>query len=235
MNEGHIRKSTCKACNEAFFYTSSDRSGQYCSLKCYWSIKCLPIEKVVCKNCTEVFEFRPFKGRMERDFCSSKCYHLLRKNRPFDFHNLKGKILDRSVRNENGCLIYSLSINSSGYGSVWYGNTKTGVHRAIWMMQNGKIPKGMVIAHRCDSKKCCEISHLFLATQKENQQDCIMKGRKPIGIDHVNSKYTEDQIRSVKQLIQQGLNDNEIFKKTGVLKSSIQWIRTGNAWKHITI
>ena len=110
-----------------------------------------------------------------------------------------------------------------------------GAHRAIWSIHNGDIPPKMVIAHSCDEKRCVAIEHLFLTTTLGNQQDCVQKNRKSVGIDHKNSKYTEAQIREVKLLIRDGFKDLEIFKKTGVPKASILWLRKGDGWRHIIV
>lgn len=58
-------------------------------------------------------------------------------------------------------------------------------HRFAYRMYNGgAIPKNMVVAHRCDNKKCVNPMHLFLGTQLENMQDKIEKGRDARGPKH---------------------------------------------------
>ena len=50
------------------------------------------------------------------------------------------------------------------------------VHRLSYVMNNGLIPDGMRVLHRCDNPICCNPEHLFLGTQLENIKDRDMKG-----------------------------------------------------------
>ena len=41
---------------------------------------------------------------------------------------------------------------SNGYGNFAIRHTNKKAHRVAWELENGKIPKGMLVLHRCDVK-----------------------------------------------------------------------------------
>jgi hypothetical protein len=84
--------------------------------------------------------------------------------------------------NENGCRLWLRAKSYNGYGVYnsgikLYGKIERRVHRIIWVIFNGPIPKNLVILHSCDERSCCELSHLRLGTQKENICESVNKGR----------------------------------------------------------
>lgn len=54
--------------------------------------------------------------------------------------------------------------------------TKKYVHRWVWEMARGPIPKGMVIRHRCDNRVCFRLSHLEIGTVADNNRDAQERG-----------------------------------------------------------
>lgn len=65
----------------------------------------------------------------------------------------------------------------SGYGKDTLNGKAIGAHRAEWIRNNGKIPAGLCVCHKCDNRACIRLDHLFLATNNENHIDAINKGR----------------------------------------------------------
>ena len=87
------------------------------------------------------------------------------------------------VRGEGGCLLWAgHTVMSNGsekhlYGRLRYKGKKILAHRLAFEIENGKIPSGMCVCHKCDNTKCCNPEHLFLGTHKENMEDMSVKGR----------------------------------------------------------
>jgi len=76
-----------------------------------------------------------------------------------------------------GCLEWTGYRNRSGYGRIWGAGVSRYTHRAAWELENGLIPPGMHVLHKCDNRPCCSAEHLFLGTHSDNMADMTAKGR----------------------------------------------------------
>lgn len=75
---------------------------------------------------------------------------------------------------ENGCIeCISHCKDNCGYTRVRVNGKHERLFRYIYEQKYGKIPKGMVIRHKCDNPNCCNIKHLEIGTQKDNVRDLI--------------------------------------------------------------
>lgn len=53
-------------------------------------------------------------------------------------------------------------------------------HRAAWLLAGREIPpETPQVLHRCDNPSCCNLDHLFLGTNADNQLDKARKQRGP--------------------------------------------------------
>ena len=66
------------------------------------------------------------------------------------------------------CLEWSGFINKRGYGSVTRNKKPLVLHRLIYKLVKGKIPKGKVLDHLCRNTKCANPEHLEPVTDRVN-------------------------------------------------------------------
>ncbi len=87
------------------------------------------------------------------------------------------------VISTDGCWVWR---GLGKHGHLLVNQKQVGAHRFSYMVFKGAIPKGLFVCHRCDNPPCVNPDHLWLGTAKENQQDCVAKGRKKIRIGDEN-------------------------------------------------
>jgi hypothetical protein len=93
-------------------------------------------------------------------------------NSPHYEKKFREKFWSKVNKKENNCFEWTAS-NRNGYGTVNYKGKKYVCSRLIWIWENGEIPKGMIICHKCDNPSCVNIEHLFLGNKRDNMQDCL--------------------------------------------------------------
>lgn len=97
----------------------------------------------------------------------------------------------RRVKKTRGCWLYQgHQQKRMGYCQFW--TPEDGhiyAHVFSFRLHNGKIPRGKKICHTCDTGNCIRPDHLWAGTQKENIQDMIAKGRKPLLTGPRNGMY----------------------------------------------
>lgn len=72
---------------------------------------------------------------------------------------------------ESGCLLWTGSADSRGYGRIGIDGRPRLVHRYAWEREHGPIPDGQQVDHMCWVTSCCNVDHLRLVTQAENNQN----------------------------------------------------------------
>lgn len=129
---------------------------------------------------------------------------------------------------EAGCWIWlGKTSPSDGYGRRHY--RKDGrrflvpVHREIWAYLNGPIPEGILICHKCDTRRCVNPDHLYAGTHADNMRDKSERFVfKPLTIKL--SHEIADQIR------QSDMPTKALARVYGVTPKTIRNVRNGLAW-----
>jgi hypothetical protein len=112
----------------------------------------------VCLYCEREFQR---DTRTKRAFCSLDC-----KRR--DLIQQRGK---------DDCWEWRGAVNTKGYGVFGHCRGERMAHRFAWIAENGVIPEGQFVLHRCDNRLCCNPQHLFLGSKADNNADMYRKGR----------------------------------------------------------
>lgn len=199
--------------------------------------------RATCEYCGQLFTARACRIAVGKDkFCSTDCYHLSTRGK-HRYKPIQGTLSERlwprvDVRSPSECWEWQGAIlQNVGYGQLWDNRIKRniGTHRAAWEVTNGPIPDGLHVLHRCDNRPCCNPSHLFLGTHKDNMRDKMAKGRGshkgPRGERSGRSKLTAAQVLAIRAL--EGRSIRSISREYGVSHHSITCILQRKTWTHI--
>lgn len=150
----------------------------------------------------------------------------------------KSYILGRINHQANGCWLWSLTVNSWGYGRI--GKTILGeraAHRLAYRAFVGPIPEGLRVLHNCpggDNSRCCNPEHLFLGTDADNMRDMVSKGRNADnrGERGPAAKLTEEDVRTIR--VECGSTTiSELARRFGVSRRAIRFAITGITWSSV--
>lgn len=113
------------------------------------------------------------------------------------------------------------------YGHFHIRDRSLKAHRVAYILENGKIPKGLYVLHSCDNPLCVNPSHLFLGTHSDNIKDCVMKGRwnRPRGENHPDATLTNRQHNKIITLGRTGrYRHHELATMFGVTRGRVSQI-----------
>lgn len=137
----------------------------------------------------------------------------------------------------NNCWEWKGYKGKKGYGIFTYSNG-TLAHRFSYLHHKGEIPKDMQVCHHCDNTACVNPEHLWLGTNRDNQIDCIKKGRayrnSPKGSKNGLSKLLESDVRKIKQMKINKIPEKDIAKQFHISISNVYYITSGRTWKHVS-
>jgi hypothetical protein len=148
--------------------------------------------------------------------------------------NMSGPVLRRAL---GECWEWTGHKVQGGYGQFDAGSrTMLLAHRASWQLENGPIPEGMNVLHRCDNPACVRPAHLFVGSAKDNMQDMLSKGRDriPFGSEHGSAKLTEDSVRRIRLERSGGRRLADLAAEFGVAECTISEIARRRTWKHVS-
>ena len=85
------------------------------------------------------------------------------------------KIFKRISKNDNECFVWQGGNSGTkgrgqGYGRMRFKGKVSAVHRVVYQLTKGNIPKDYQIDHLCKNRLCCNPDHLECVTAEENQR-----------------------------------------------------------------
>jgi len=128
------------------------------------------------------------------------------------------------------------------YASIRVDGKRVAAHRFSWEFYNKqKIPKDMIVMHKCDNPRCVNPMHLQIGTQQDNVKDMVLKNRQAKGNDFSNRKPAKGSKNGLAKLTE--LQAMEIFKdirpqrkiglQYGVSQTVVHNIKSKKTWKEI--
>lgn len=150
------------------------------------------------------------------------------------------------------CWPWIASKNNCGYGQITLKQAngrwvRASAHKLSYELTHGPVPNGLCVLHYCDNPACVNPSHLWLGTMRDNNDDCMKKGRhkysknpprcppslKARGSRHGIAKLTESAVLDIRAKLAKGATMRSICKETGMSMSSIADVRDRVTWRHI--
>jgi HNH endonuclease len=144
------------------------------------------------------------------------------------------------------CWEWQKGRDQDGYGkfTIRPGQMQPAHRFAYSDWHNIMLTSAILVCHHCDNPSCCNPLHLWLGTHADNHRDSGRKGRagwqkpgaKPphiFGEAHHLAKLTEEQVREIRSLYQQGISSIKLASMYDVSKQSILEIIHNRTWKHI--
>lgn len=126
------------------------------------------------------------------------------------------------------CHIWTGALHSGGYG-VFKADGSKKVHRAhvyAWTLDNGPVPNGMNVLHKCDNRPCVRESHLFLGTHEINMQDMAIKGRAATGVGS-KTRLSDELKDRLRMDAKSGMTYPQLARQYGVTERTVGRIITG--------
>ena len=133
----------------------------------------------------------------------------------------------------SGCWLWTGALFNTGYGKVFRKLVFLLAHRVAWELRHGPIPSDLNVCHRCDVPRCVNPQHLFLGTDRDNQQDSIGKGRRSRtdGDHNGRAKLTRQDISKIRERFHSGTRVSALAREFGVAWSTMKDAVTGEHWK----
>lgn len=251
---------TCPECGKNFtrHFPPCRREGpHFCSPSCQalwvnrerWARQPVATTTKVCSGCGQTKPLTEFwakkrarSGTLSRcKDCSRRDYRQWQRNaqipdgkriKTFDDDPVKWFWSQVNTGSEETCWNWQGPRQPGWHGRLRFKGRMTSAHRVAWTLQNGAIPRGMYVCHHCDNPLCCNPSHLFLGTGRDNAADRHRKGRDARGEQNGHAKLTDQAVRVIRAELHE--STEVLAKRFGVSTSTIHNVRNGRLWRHVT-
>jgi hypothetical protein len=147
---------------------------------------------------------------------------------------------------EDECWYWLGAKNNRGYGVFRIGRRVVMAHRHMFQVEHGRPPDGMVL-HTCGKKTCVNPKHLYEGSKpnpfnadavlleeiERKALPAVSHARGRPGINNPRARLTEEQVKKICALLDQGVPPRMIGFSFGVDAKSIRNIDDGKTWRHV--
>lgn len=145
-------------------------------------------------------------------------------------NELKQRLIQKTVINENGCWLWTGCTKQFDYGVVRAKRKNYLAHRLAYEIFKNELPGNKYVCHSCDTPRCINPDHLFLGTQTENMFDAKTKKRMKSGEDHYSTKLSKKDVEEIRVLVGMKFSQRKLAKLFSVSQSCIGQIARKQRW-----
>jgi len=132
------------------------------------------------------------------------------------------------VRGKDDCWRWTGSLDRCGYGSIFTpGNSTITAHRHLMANVIGRDVGKDYVCHKCSNKSCVNPSHLYIASNSQNQIDAYELGEKDKG----NLKLSKKEVKQIKAMIKEGFTYKFIAEEFDISPSYVCTMNQGKKGK----
>lgn len=163
----------------------------------------------------------------------SECRSVMRMTRQKLLLRSLSRLFEKVIFTKD-CWIWSGGKFADGYGGFCVGSKNERVHRIVYEIKNGPIPKGMLVCHRCDNPICVKPSHLFLSNNAGNLADMARKDRSTFGERNARWKHPGMVVRLIREEYSERKTTlKELSVKYKIPRSTVHAMVTKLIWRKL--
>ena len=122
------------------------------------------------------------------------------------------------------CWEWTGALSKGGYGNVTIKQKTMGTHTVSYAMHHPSLGSGEQVNHKCNFRGCVHPKHLYAGTKKQNSADREDWNTVPRGLNHKNTKLTDEQVSSI---FEDSRTPTQLATIYGVSVSLVSMIQTG--------
>ena len=88
---------------------------------------------------------------------------------------------------------------SEGYGAFYVDGKHRPAPRYALILSGVEYVEGMLALHHCDNPSCCNPSHIYFGTIRDNENDKVKRNRRK-GSKQANAKLNEEIVKYIRSI-----------------------------------
>ena len=126
-----------------------------------------------------------------------------------------------------------LACKVDGYGMFSKGNGNSYLASRVSYYLTFGEPGQLLVCHECNNPGCVNPKHLYLGTGSDNQKQSVLDGRHASAKRPNNAIFTDDEIRKIRRVSDEGVPQVEISKLYGCSRHTINHIVSYKSYQDV--